>query len=219
MRVGEITTLRWGSVDLQRRVLTVESQHAKSRSSRTIPLSTWLEEVLRSLAEFSGARPGTLVFMTSDGKSFDHWQIRRRLNPALAACKAITDEKKPKVTTHVLRHTAASLMVAAGVPIFDVAKIFGHSTVQVTMRYAHFAPEAGRAAIDALDRRLRPGPPASGGGEPPGGRDGPLSVSEGVRHPLRYLAGGMPSITIQRGTVVTGQSTGQSRLAVSPGPT
>jgi hypothetical protein len=47
-------------------------------------------------------------------------------------------------------------MVAASVPIFDVAKILGHSTLQVTMRYAHFAPEAGRAAIEALERKLRP---------------------------------------------------------------
>jgi hypothetical protein len=37
-------------------------------------------------------------------------------------------------------------MVAEGVPLFDVAKILGH-TVAVTMRYPHFAPEAGRAGI------------------------------------------------------------------------
>ena len=42
----------------------------------------------------------------------------------------------------------------AGVPIFDVAKVLGHETIQVTMRYAHFAPEAGRAAVEALDKIL-----------------------------------------------------------------
>ena len=41
-------------------------------------------------------------------------------------------------------------MVAAGVPILDVAKIVRHSSVAVTMRYAHFAAEAGRAAIERL---------------------------------------------------------------------
>ena len=37
-----------------------------------------------------------------------------------------------------------------GIPIFDVSKILGHATVKMTMRYAHFAPEAGRAAAERL---------------------------------------------------------------------
>jgi len=41
-------------------------------------------------------------------------------------------------------------MVQAGVQLFDVAKILGHSTLGVTMRYAHFAPESGRAAVARL---------------------------------------------------------------------
>ena len=73
---------------------------------------------------------------------------------AVSACFEVPAHKKPKVTTHVLRHTAASLMVAAGVPMFDVAKVLGHETIQATMRYAHFAPEAGKAAVEALDKIL-----------------------------------------------------------------
>ncbi|MBL9088124.1 MAG: tyrosine-type recombinase/integrase [Planctomycetia bacterium] len=78
-------------------------------------------------------------------------------------------EKRTKVTFHTLRHTAASLMVAEGVPLFDVAKILGHSTIAVTMRYAHFAPEAGRAGIDKLGKALQggagdPGADAASGG-------------------------------------------------------
>jgi integrase len=55
---------------------------------------------------------------------------------------------------HTLRHKAASLMVAGGRPIFDVAKILGHQDVKITMRYAHFAPEAGRDTIDTLGEML-----------------------------------------------------------------
>jgi hypothetical protein len=82
--------------------------------------------------------------------------IRKRRTAALAVCPGIPDEKKPRISMHTLRHTAASLMVAAGVPIFDVSKVLGHGSVLMTMRYAHFAPEASRGAIDALDRKLRP---------------------------------------------------------------
>ncbi len=45
-------------------------------------------------------------------------------------------------------------MVQGGRPIFDVAKILGHQDVKTTMRYAHFAPEAGRDTIDTLGKML-----------------------------------------------------------------
>lgn len=86
--------------------------------------------------------------------AYTQWMLRTAMANAVNACDEIPAHKKLKVTTHVLRHTAASLTVAAGVPIFDVAKLLGHETIQVTMRYAHFAPEAGKAAVDALDRIL-----------------------------------------------------------------
>ena len=52
---------------------------------------------------------------------------------------------------HTLRHTAASWMVAAGVPLYEVGKILGHSTPLMTQRYAHLAPEHLRSAVAALD--------------------------------------------------------------------
>ena len=64
--------------------------------------------------------------------------------PTVTRCEGLPVVKRQALRFHDLRHTAASLMVGGGVPIFDVAKILGHSTVGVTMRYAHFAPEAGR---------------------------------------------------------------------------
>jgi integrase len=157
MRLGELLTLTWGSVDLANRQLTVEPEKTKTSRSRTISLSAWLEEHLRQLLGSDGkADPTARVFRTPADEAYTHWQVRKRLDAAIDGCTVIPPEKKPKVSMHVMRHTAASLMVAAGVPIFDVAKILGHSTIAVTMRYAHFAPAAGRSAIDALDRRLRP---------------------------------------------------------------
>lgn len=42
---------------------------------------------------------------------------------------------------HDLRHTCASWMVQAGVPIYTVAQMLGHSSTAVTQRYAHLAPQ------------------------------------------------------------------------------
>lgn len=51
---------------------------------------------------------------------------------------------------HDLRHTCASWLVQAGVPLHTVAEILGHTSTQVTRRYAHLAPEHLRAAIRKL---------------------------------------------------------------------
>lgn len=51
---------------------------------------------------------------------------------------------------HDLRHSCASWLVQAGVPIYTVAEILGHSSVQVTKRYAHLAPQHLQDAIEKL---------------------------------------------------------------------
>ena len=53
---------------------------------------------------------------------------------------------------HTLRHTAASLMVQGGVPLYEVQKILGHSTPLMTERYAHLQPGHLVGAVEVLDR-------------------------------------------------------------------
>lgn len=55
---------------------------------------------------------------------------------------------------HSLRHTAAAWMVQAGVSLYEVQKVLGHSTPVMTQRYAHLAPEHLRGAAQALDAAL-----------------------------------------------------------------
>ncbi len=80
--------------------------------------------------------------------------VAPQLRAAVKACKEIPEEKKPKVTMHTFRYTAASLMVAGGRTIFDVPNVLGHQDVRTSQRHAHFAPEAGRATIENRGRML-----------------------------------------------------------------
>ncbi len=52
---------------------------------------------------------------------------------------------------HDLRHTFATRLVLAGVDLASVSKLLGHSTIQMTMRYAHPTPEALKNAVSKLD--------------------------------------------------------------------
>ncbi len=49
------------------------------------------------------------------------------------------------------RHTCAAWLVSAGVPLTEVRDLLGHSSIKVTERYAHLAPENVRAAVAVLD--------------------------------------------------------------------
>ncbi len=55
---------------------------------------------------------------------------------------------------HDLRHTAATRMVEAGVPLFQVGQILGHTDPKTTMRYAH-PDESLKDAIESLARYNR----------------------------------------------------------------
>lgn len=56
-----------------------------------------------------------------------------------------------KVRWHDLRHSFATQLVARGVPLRQVQGWLGHSTIHMTMRYAHLAPHSGADLIAVLD--------------------------------------------------------------------
>jgi len=45
------------------------------------------------------------------------------------------------VTLHVLRHTFASQLAIAGVPLRDIQELMGHQSFQTTLQYAHLSEE------------------------------------------------------------------------------
>ena len=53
-------------------------------------------------------------------------------------------------TWHCNRRTFASRLVMEGVDIRTVAQLMGHSTIQMTMRYSHLAPEHSQTAVERL---------------------------------------------------------------------
>lgn len=143
-RAGEAARLLWDDVDLDTGV--VKLYETKSGKARGIPLSTRVTEMLhqRRSMILTSARQGARVFPGWVDK-------RNRTTPMSSAWIAARTQLKMDGRLHDLRHTFASRLVQQGVGILTVQQLLGHGSVQMTMRYAHLAPENLRDAIATLD--------------------------------------------------------------------
>jgi integrase len=148
LRFGELLALRWQDVDLVAGRIMVRQNWVlgqigtpKSGHAREIPLG---EEVLKALKSHRHLR-GPLVFCTMAGEVFTVGEPRYWL--ARFCRKAGLRE----MGWHTLRHTFASHLAMRGAPLKAIQELLGHATIQMTMRYAHLAPEVARDAVRLLD--------------------------------------------------------------------
>ena len=165
MRQGELKGLQWSSIDWVNRSITVRdslSDYTKALGSpkgnraRHIPIDIDLFEVLVGRKRDVG-----FVFVDHAGQPFSHY----RLSGALT--RVCRRAGLRKVKWHTLRHTFASQLAMNGTPLNMVQALLGHASITTTMRYAHVAPSALRAAIDLANPRTAG---ALGVGQPVGNR-------------------------------------------------
>jgi integrase len=146
LRWGEVTALRVRDVDLSRRRLDIRRAFSdvngrlvegapKNHQARTVPLPLWLATQLKE--QIDGRDPDELVFTTSAGYPLRMSNFRRHVwNQAVTAAGLVG------LTPHGLRHTAASLYIAAGTPPKVVQRILGHGSIAVTLDlYGHLYPD------------------------------------------------------------------------------
>jgi integrase/DNA-directed RNA polymerase subunit RPC12/RpoP len=124
MRLGEIQTL--SADDVHDGAIYVQSIHAKSGKGRIIGLPSDVR----------------IFFETA---SFDYGHDIKKSFAAALRLAGITD-----FHFHDLRHTYASWLVQEGVDLYQVKKLLGHSTIELTQRYAHLAPGNLTNAVNRL---------------------------------------------------------------------
>ncbi|MBP7675987.1 MAG: site-specific integrase [Thermoanaerobaculia bacterium] len=141
-RLGEILSLRWEAVDLDRGRIVLDRRKTQSVTGLTI--SEPLREVLEGLPR---GTPAALVFRRPDGQPWIAYNIQGHFSRARDRAGL-----RKTLTVHSLRHTFASWLVADGVPLRTVSELLGHSNIVQTSRYAHLAPEHLREAVDRIGR-------------------------------------------------------------------
>jgi integrase len=163
MRLGEALALHWQAVDLERNEIRIEWSYdpvakiikpPKDYERRVIPIGKTLASILRREQDANGmGLPATLKYppnarihsglvLTQSGQPFDSSNFRKRFVAATRIAyvgNGKTRRPVGHVRPHDLRHTYASRLLRAGLPLEEVSKLLGHASVTTTMRYAHLA--------------------------------------------------------------------------------
>jgi integrase len=175
LRLGELLGLSWESIDLDHGVLTVRQSLARDgdggwevarpksdRARRTIPLPAIAKAALleqRNRQDAVRAAAGDvwqdtrgLVFTDAVGRSLDPHRVSAQFQRDREAAGV------PRVRFHDLRHSAATLLLAQGVPLAVISEWLGHAGIAITMQhYAAIVPQLRIEAAAAMDRALASG--------------------------------------------------------------
>lgn len=170
LRKGEVLGLTWETVDLDAGNLTIAStlnrvdgeglvlgEPKTARSRRVLPLPAVSLQALRAHRarqreeRMSAAswQDSAFVFTTPIGTPLDGRNVTRWFH------KLCEDSGIPRRRFHALRHSAATLMLAEGVPLEVISRTLGHAGYAITADvYAHVGHEGLRAGAAAMDRAL-----------------------------------------------------------------
>ena len=162
LRIGEARALRWEHVDFERALIRVEAawddvegeQGTKTAAGvRTVPLTGRVRAALAAHKLATGRQEKELCFGRTGRDAFVRSTVRSH---ALAAWRAAGLEP---LSPHEARHTCASYLAAAGVPIKDVQTALGHADVRTTLNiYAKAVPGWELEAAARLDAYLEDSP-------------------------------------------------------------
>lgn len=142
-RITEALTLRMRDVDMDNLLITLDG---KGRKQRVVPFSFALRKTLhRFVIEFN-RKPDSLLFAT-------HQETRVRRMTVLRGVKILCHQlgfDPPGRTLHAFRHTFAVNYLRRGGSVFHLQKVLGHSTLEMTRRYANLVT----ADLQAVHERV-----------------------------------------------------------------
>jgi integrase len=136
--------LRWRSVCFASRTLTLEAMTTKTLKARQVSMTERMFRELTGLWETSSRLEDARVFDTT---------VRVARREFMLACKAanIVYGSPNGITLHSLRHTAATRLVKAQMPLQMVGRLLGHSQPQTTYRYLSADSDTATQAAAIMD--------------------------------------------------------------------
>ena len=149
LRVSELTTLTWD--DIQLHTPAYISCRGKGRKDRSTPLTPGLAQDLTSWQQENVVLATASPVFTAQGshRPMSADAVTQRLaTHQLAAAKTCPSLHSKTITPHILRHTTAMRMLAAGIDITTIALWLGHASTESTNAYLHADLAIKQRALD-----------------------------------------------------------------------
>lgn len=148
LRRGEALQLTWLDVNFDRKQIGVRGETAKDSEFRSVPMTDDVFNVMSAWRDqTTDTAPGKFVFARRNGK---------RIHAVSKSWTAlILKAKIENFRLHDLRHDFASCLVSLGTPLYTVSRLLGHSTTEMSERYAHLSPDHLQAAVAKLNELAR----------------------------------------------------------------
>ncbi len=164
-RKGEILGLRWSQIDFKRRAITLHQGETKNNAGRALPLSGEIVELLKARNKVRNLKDDRVFPPAEDCKELElrePWKsalVQAGIDVRQATRSGRARKDAPPAMTsdfrwHDLRHTAASYLTMAGVSAIEVARVLGHKTLAMSLRYSHLAPDRVTELGDKLAARM-----------------------------------------------------------------
>ncbi len=149
-RLSELLNLEWQAVNLSEstvRVSNSETFTTKSKKERIVPLNgVALNMLSERRPKVFNLETRNYVFAKTPGEQYKSDSVSKLFKKAVRAAGL-----NERLHFHSLRHSTASNMVRAGVPLAVVKEILGHSDITTTMIYSHVQNEDKIKAVKALE--------------------------------------------------------------------
>ncbi|MHB1680842.1 MAG: tyrosine-type recombinase/integrase [bacterium] len=133
-RKGEALNLKWENVDLKNGVIAIKG--TKTKKDRYFPISDALKPILMGIPK----NPDSLYVFNRNGAKLT--DFKRSFH---TACR---NAGFKDMHIHDLRHVFGSKMAKAGMPLYTIGTLLGHTSPNMTMKYAHLMPDGLKAALD-----------------------------------------------------------------------
>jgi integrase/recombinase XerD len=129
-RISEALTLRVSEIDFENLLVTLDG---KGRKQRVVPFSFELRKAMFRYCKEDNRTPDCLLFANRTQTKLGRRNVLRDLK---LLCKKL-GFTPPGRTLHAFRHTFAVNYLRRGGSVFHLQKVLGHSTLEMTRRYAN----------------------------------------------------------------------------------
>ncbi|MDP6430328.1 MAG: site-specific integrase [Rhodospirillales bacterium] len=149
MRHKEILRARYDQLDLTNKRLLIPIAKAGAREQ---PITSQLADILKSEREIREDRDGWIFPSPRPGASGTGY--RHRMDKPFRRAVKAAGLDPDTITPHVMRHTAITKLVKAGVDLPTIQRISGHKTLDMVLRYTHVHGTHIDKAIENIGRGL-----------------------------------------------------------------